>query len=248
MGENDSTSIIQIQLNNTDAFGEAVLDYLNGRNSENITVISSISEDDELPLSYLFRSEKELPLIETKALNLCKGKVLDVGAGSGIHSLILQKKGLEVTAIDTSIGAIEVMKLRGVKSTLHKNFFQLQNIKFDTLLFLMNGVGIAKSLDGLIPFLIHCKSLLAENGQVLLDSSDIRYMFEEEDGSILLDLNANYYGEVTYQMCYKNIKTSTFPWLFVDFNTLQDYAYQLGLNCEMVIEGNHFDYLARITT
>jgi SAM-dependent methyltransferase len=236
------------QLNNTDALGEALLDYLNDRNTENIKVISSISEDDELPLSYLFRTEEELPIIEKKALSLCEGKVLDVGAGSGIHSLILQKRGLNVTSIDTSKGAVETMKQRGVINPLHKNFFALKNKKFDTLLFLMNGVGIAQTLDGLTPFLTHCKNLLSENGQILLDSSDIKYMFEEEDdGSILLNLKDNYYGEVTYQMSYKNHKTSQFSWLFVDFNTLQNHASQIGLTCELIIKGNHFDYLARIT-
>lgn len=234
-------------MNNTDALGEALLDYLNDRNTENIKVISSISEDDELPLSYLFRTEEELPIIEKKALRLCKGRVLDVGAGSGIHSLILQKREFAVTSIDTSKGAVETMKQRCVSNTLHKNFFALKNKRFDTLLFLMNGVGIAQTLDGLTLFLTHCKSLLSENGQILLDSSDIKYMFEEEDGSILLDLNGNYYGEVTYQMSYKNCKTPPFSWLFVDFDTLQNFASQVGLTCELIIEGNHFDYLARIT-
>jgi len=235
------------QLNTTDALGEALLDYLEGINNENISVISSISEDDELPLSYLFRTEEELPIIEKKALSLCEGNVLDVGAGSGVHSLILQKRGLNVTSIDTSKGAVETMKQRGVINPLYKNFFTLKNKKFDTLLFLMNGVGIAQTLDGLTSFLTHCKSLLSENGQILLDSFDIKYMFEEEDGSILLDLNGNYYGEVTYQMSYKNYKTLPFSWLFVDFDTLQNSASQTGLTCELIIEGNHFDYLARIT-
>jgi len=234
-------------LNNTDALGEALLDYLNDRNTEDIKVISSISENDKLPLSYLFRTEEELPIIEKKALSLCKGKVLDVGAGSGIHSLILQKRKLAVTSIDTSKGAVETMKQRGVINPLHKNFFALKNKKFDTLLFLMNGVGIAQTLGRLTPFLIHCKSLLSENGQILLDSSDIKYMFEEEDGSFLLNLNENYYGEVAYQMSYKNHKTLPFSWLFVDFYTLQNHASQIGLTCELIIEGNHFDYLARIT-
>ncbi|PKP43121.1 MAG: SAM-dependent methyltransferase [Bacteroidetes bacterium HGW-Bacteroidetes-12] len=231
----------------TDALGAALLDYITKKNTKNITIISSVAEDDELPLPYLFRSEKELPKIEKKALQLCKGNVLDIGAGSGVHSLILQKRGLKVTSIDTSEGAIETMKQRGVINPLHKNFFTLENQKYDTLLFLMNGVGIAQTLDGLTHFLTHCKSLLSENGQILLDSSDIKYMFEEEDGSILLDLNGNYYGEVMYQMSYKNCKTPPFSWLFVDFETLQNYASQIGLTCELIIEGNHFDYLARIT-
>lgn len=234
-------------MNKTDVLGKALSDYLQGEKTENITVVSSIAENDVLPLPYLFRSEKELPAIEKKALQLCKGNVLDVGAGSGVHTLLLQKIGIDVTALDSSKGATEVMISRGIKNVLHLNFYQLQHQKFDTLLFLMNGVGIAQTLDGLTPFLTHCKNLLSENGQILLDSSDIRYMFEEEDGSILLNLNGNYYGEVTYQMSYKDYKTEPFNWLFVDFNTLKSYAKKLDLSCQLIYEGKHYDYLARIT-
>lgn len=238
---------IKNQLTKSDALGAALLEYINNLATENITVISSITEDDEIPISYFFRTEDELPTIEKKALELCKGKVLDVGSGSGVHALMLQKKKIEVTAIDTSKGAVETMKKRGVKNVLHQNFFNLTTQKFNTLLFLMNGVGIAQTLDGLTEFFEQCKKLLATNGQILLDSSDIKYMFTEEDGSVWLDLNANYYGEVTYQMQYKRYKTEPFLWLFVDFNTLKSSAKKAGLTCELIYEGKHFDYLAKIT-
>lgn len=230
---------------NDDVIGKALLDYSNNAIAENITVSSSISEDDAIPIPYLFRTENELPKIESNALLRCYGKVLDVGAASGCHTIILKEKGFDVTAIDISKGAVEVMQNRGLTAEVC-DFFAVEN-SYDTLLFLMNGVGIAGTLDGLDKFLIKAKSLLNVGGQILLDSSDISYMFEEEDGSLWMDLNSSYYGDVVYQMQYKESRTSKFDWLFVDFEKLQTIASKNGLQTELVLEGESNDYLARLT-
>lgn len=234
-------------MNNKDAIGQAILDYHNGVRGEQLIVKSDISEDDEIPIEYLFRSFNELPKLEKKALKLCKGKVLDVGAASGVHSLILQEKGVNVSAIDVSEGAVEVMKLRGVNNSQIQDFYKIENKKYDTLLMLMNGSGLAGTIDGLTGLLQKSKDLLNNGGQILLDSSDIKYMFEEEDGSMWLDLNAAYYGEVKYQMEYKNIKSDEFDWLFIDFGKLSDVAKLFGFKCELIQDGEHHDYLARLT-
>lgn len=230
---------------NHDVIGQALLAYFKDDYTADIIVKSSIAEDDVLPLSYLFRDLKQLPKIEKKALALCKGTVLDVGAGSGCHSLILQNKKIRVKAIDTSKGAVTVMVERGINAQ-QLDFYEVVE-KYDTLLFLMNGVGIAGTLSELPKFLNHAKSLLNPNGQILLDSSDIAYMFEEEDGSKWMDLNSTYYGEVVYQMEYKNNCTPKFNWLFVDYQKLAATAKKCGLKCELVLKGNHHDYLARLT-
>lgn len=230
---------------NKDALGKALLDYYNNNYSVNITVKSSISEDDEIPVPYLFRKEDALPELEKIALSYCKGKVLDVGAGSGCHSLILKERGLDVEAIDISIGAVEVINMRGVKATCID--FNAITQKYDTLLLLMNGLGLAKNIEGLVPFLEKAVSLLNTEGQIILDSSDIKYMFEEEDGSVWMDLNSKYYGEVTYQMEYKGVSTDKFDWLFVDFEKLRTIATSVGLNTELLYEDEHHQYLVRIT-
>jgi hypothetical protein len=228
-----------------DVIGNALLDYSNNVCTEDITVISSISEDDVIPVSYLFRSSTELPEIESKALSLCYGKVLDVGAASGCHSIILKEIGLDVTSIDLSKGAVEVMKSRGLVAE-HCDFYEIETL-YDTLLFLMNGVGIAGTIEGLNTFLLKAKSLLKQGGQILLDSSDISYMFREEDGSMWLNLNTSYYGEVVYQMNYKDVTSSKFDWLFIDFNRLKNKASELGFKVEFVLEGENDAYLAKLT-
>ncbi|AXT19393.1 methyltransferase domain-containing protein [Flavobacteriaceae bacterium AU392] len=228
-----------------DLFGQALLDYQNKNYTEDLITSTNISDDDVLPIPYLFRSYDEMPKLEQKALQLSKGAVLDVGCGSGSHSLYLQSKKLLVKAIDISKGAIDVCKQRGVINTEVKNV--LKEVEtFDTILLLMNGTGIFQELFLVPNYLKHLKSLLKPNGQILIDSSDIKYMYEDEDGGYWFDANSNYYGELDYFLSYKSEKEIPLKWLYLDFNTLKAACSSVGLQCELVLEGEHYDYLARL--
>jgi SAM-dependent methyltransferase len=229
-----------------DLFGKALLDYQNGRYTEDIITSTNISEEDDLPLPYLFREFKEMPKLEQKALKLAKGSVLDVGCGAGSHSLYLQEKRLQVKAIDISKGAIEVAKQRGVLHAEVKNILD-ESEKFDTVLLLMNGTGIFQELVDVSKYLTHLKSLLNPNGQILIDSSDIKYMYEDEDGGFWMDMNATYYGELDYFLSYKGDQEDPMKWLYLDFEKLQLACETVGLKCELVAEGDHFDYLAQLS-
>ena len=230
-----------------DLFGTAILDYQTNNSPEDIITETTISEADAMEVSYLFRSYKEMPKLEQKALQLAKGKILDVGCGAGSHSLYLQEKGLEVTSIDISENAIKACALRGVQNAQVQNVLDSNsNEKFDTILLLMNGTGIFGTLDQTSKYLQILKSLLAPNGQILVDSSDIIYMFDEdEDGSKWVSADG-YYGELTFTISYKNQTEEAFSWLYLDYNTLQNAAHANGLECELILEGEHFDYLARL--
>ncbi len=230
-----------------DLFGTAILDYQTNNSPEDIITETTISEADAMEVSYLFRSYQEMPKLEQKALQLAKGKILDVGCGAGSHSLYLQEKGLEVTSIDISENAIKACALRGVQNAQVQNVLDSNsNEKFDTILLLMNGTGIFGTLDQTSKYLQKLKSLLAPNGQILIDSSDIIYMFDEdEDGSKWVSADG-YYGELTFTISYKNQTEEAFPWLYIDYNTLQNAALANGLECELILEGEHFDYLARL--
>jgi SAM-dependent methyltransferase len=229
-----------------DLFGKALLDYQNGKYTEDIITSTNISDEDDLPLPYLFRGFKDMPKLEQKALKLAKGTVLDVGCGAGSHSLYIQEKGFQVKAIDISKGAVEVAKQRGVLNAEVKNILDEMET-FDTILLLMNGTGIFQELAQVSKYLKHLKSLLKPNGQILIDSSDIQYMYEDEDGGVWMDMNASYYGELDYFLSYKGEKEDLMKWLYLDFNTLKTACETVNLKCELVLEGDHFDYLAKLS-
>lgn len=231
-----------------DLFGKAILDYQTKDASEDLITETSISEADEMPVSYLFRAYNEMPKLEQKALQLAKGNVLDVGCGAGSHALALQnERNLEVTAIDISENAVKACQLRGLKKVFVQHLLDLNpTTKFDTILLLMNGTGIFGTLKETSNYLKKLKSLLKEEGQILIDSSDLIYMYDQdEDGAYSIPAEG-YYGELTFIVHYKGETEESFPWLYLDYNTLQNAAISNGLNCELVLEGEHFDYLARL--
>lgn len=232
----------------TDPLGAACSDYLAGNKKAQIIVQSETVEDDVLPVEYLFRSFNQMPELEKIALTLSKGKILDVGAGAGTHALHLQQSNKLVYANEISNSACAVMQQRGVQNILQQDFYTLpENDKYDTILMLMNGIGIAEETANLNRFFTKIKSLLTPDGCLLVDSSDIRYLFEDEDGSLLIDLNSDYYGEISYKMKYKNIQGNAFKWLFIDQELLAFYAEENGFKMEKIADGQHYDYLAKLT-
>ena len=229
-----------------DPMGHAIADYHATGKAARLRVLSPAFDEDEIPVKTLFRPFDGMPRIEQEALRQASGTILDVGAGAGCHSLALQEMGKRVTAIDISPLAVATMRQRGVEDVREQDFFALDS-KYDTILMLMNGIGIVGTISRLPAFFMQVDSLLAPGGQLLCDSSDICYVYEDEDGFIDLTGVEGYYGELTYQMRYKGIKGESFPWLFIDAETLREQAAQHGFDCEVIARGEHYDYLARLT-
>lgn len=232
-----------------DLFGQAILDYQTNNSPEDLITETTISEEDEMSVAYLFRSYEEMPLMEQKALELARGKVLDVGCGAGSHSLYLQnKRNLHVTSIDISTNAIKACTLRGLKNAKVQDVMTLADEKYDTILLLMNGAGMCGKLKNIPNFLLKLKSLLSPGGQILLDSSDIIYMFDDdEDGGKWIPSANHYYGEIVFNISYKGEKEKPFDWMFIDYNTLQNAALDNDLQCQLILEGEHYDYLAKLS-
>lgn len=225
--------------------GSAIADFHATGKAAKLRVFSPMFDEDEIPVKTLFRGFDEMPAIEQTALREATGRILDVGAGAGCHSLALQHMDKQVTAIDISPLAVATMRDRGVKEVLQQDFFTLDG-QYDTILMLMNGIGIVGSLSRLPAFFMQVDHLLTPGGQLLCDSSDICYIFEDEDGIIDLTGVEGYYGELNYQMQYKNIKGEEFPWLFIDPETLKEQALAHGFKVDVLARGSHYDYLARI--
>ena len=234
-----------MSIDSKDPLGQAILEYSSTQINRDIIVLSDVCEDDIIPSEYLFRSYDEMPEIEKLALSHVTGNILDVGAGAGIHAKYLQSKGFSVDCLDASLGSIEYLTDQGYH-TIHSSFQDYSGNKYDTILMLMNGIGLAGQLDNLSPFLMHAKSLLKPGGIILCDSTDIQYLYENEDGSVWVDLNQTYYGNVQFQMKYKQTTSDWFDWLYVDFNNLAKVSEECGLKASILLNEGE-SYLAKIT-
>jgi SAM-dependent methyltransferase len=225
-----------------DIFGQALFDYFKSEGKHKLWINNTYGPKEEMPLDVYFRTEDEMPDLELIALNNCRGKVLDIGAGAGSHALLLQDKGLSVTALDISELAVTIMLQRGVKYAAAHDIFSYNQDKFDTLLLMMNGIGLCGTIQQLRMFLQHAKTLLNNGGQLIFDSSDIAYLYEGE-----LPDSDNYYGELSYQYVYKGQKTDWFKWLYIDQAKLKAVATEEGWAMEVLYQDDMDQYLAKLT-
>lgn len=252
----------------TDVLGNALSDYFHKTSTGKLWVNNKYGPREEMPVDVYFREAEDMPELEWIALQQCKGKVLDVGAGAGSHALVLQQMGLDITALDISPKAAAVMKLRGVEKILCQDFFALRlrdngptNAElpetgldepgsqvsetaeagsFDTLLLLMNGIGLAGTVEGLRNFLAKARSLLRPGGRLIFDSSDVAYMY---DGKI--PKTPDYYGEILYQYEYRKQQSDWFKWLFIDRKTLGEIAASEGWHTELLFGDEWDQYLVK---
>lgn len=231
-----------------DAMGAAIADYHAKGRAAKLRVLSSMFDEDEFPVPHLFRSFEQMPRLEQTALRMASGQILDVGAAAGCHTLALQQMGKTVTAIDISPLSIQTMKRRGVADARLIDLFDPGFADtFDTVLMLMNGSSIIGNLDNMERFFLRMKALLCPGASILMDSSDIKYVYQLDDGSYDIPDTGRYYGVVDYRMQYKNIRGDRFDCLYTDFDTLAVCARQFGFQAELVERGDHFDYLAQLT-
>ncbi len=222
-----------------DTLGQAISDYHHHRLTGKLWVNNKYGPKEEMPVDVYFRDADEMPELEWIALQKCRGRIVDIGAGAGSHALTLQKMSLDITALEISPMAAEIMRLRGVAKIVREDFFAFDETGFDTLLLLMNGIGLAGTLDGLRKFLRHARKLMNPDGRLLFDSSDISYLYK---GKPLP--SDHYYGEIQYQYQYRKQRSDWFSWLFIDRGKLEEIAAEEGWSTE-IIAGDGFDqYLA----
>jgi SAM-dependent methyltransferase len=219
---------------------QAILDYLEGKN-DTLWLNTSYGTQEEMPVEVFFREAEEMPELELMALDFCEGHILDVGAGVGAHALILQEREQEVTALELSPVCLEVMKKSGVQQIRKGDIFQLEGEKYDTLLFLMNGIGLAGTIDGLKKLLIHLKTLINPGGQVIFDSSNIEYLYND-----LPKPTDRYFGQIGYQYEYQGKKGEWFNWLYVDLKTLGEITDETGWTLQVLFEDEYDQYLVRL--
>lgn len=197
-------------------------------------------EDEPMSSAHFFRKREEMDEAERLALSLCRGRVLDVGAGAGCHALALQERGFHVVALEKSADSCEVMRLRGVKKVVHSGIMEFGSEKFDTILLLMNGFGIAGTEQGLMDLLRHLKKILAPGGKIIGDSTDIRYF---KDLQPMIDLSQRSHNEVQFEV-HALGRMDCFPWIFPDESLLEAIAEEIGLNFGVIMYTDDYHFLS----
>ena len=193
-----------------DPMGTAIADYYKRHKAERLRVFSSQFDEDEIPVKELFRTEKQMPLLERTALQLATGKILDVGAGSGCNSLALQEAGKNVHAIDISPLSVAVMLQRGVRhATLLNLFDEHFHETYNTILMLMNGSGIIGKLENLPAFFKRIKQLLQPGGCIKAECLEINVKPVEWLSLNILILHLEIYFSIIVA-CQVDHKTSVF--------------------------------------
>jgi 2-polyprenyl-3-methyl-5-hydroxy-6-metoxy-1,4-benzoquinol methylase len=230
-------------------YGQSLIDFYDGDTSAKIVVHRDDGLRSDLSMGGFFRTPTDFSPLEEAAMQLCRGHVLDVGAGAGCHSLALQDRGIRVLAIDVSPHATEIMLRRGVREVQCIDVFEYRGGPFDTLLMMGHGIGMVEDLSGLDRFLGHAHELLKPDGQIVLDSLDVRCT---DDARHLAYQEANrlagrYLGEIRMHFTYKEQKGPAFGWLHVDSETLTDHAETASWSCQVVYREANGDYLARLT-
>jgi SAM-dependent methyltransferase len=224
-----------------------MLAYHRGQHDAVLVVYDDFERDDA-PIAYFFRDPGQFAPYERLALESCRGSVLDVGAGSGVHALVLQNRGFRVTAIEALPGLVEIMRDRGVHDARHATWRDLDAPPFDTMLVMMNGLGLAETLAGLPLFLREARRLVRPDGQILADSTDVRIRMDPASRDSIWRPDGRYVGDLHFQLEFEGRKGDPFPQLYVDPETLAQYCRDEAWSCELIQPPDeHGHYLARLT-
>jgi len=221
----------------------ASLDFYKKESLEKLWIETNYNTTEEMPTEVFFRAEDNFYELEYAALEICNGTVLDIGAGVGSHALFLQEQGFDVTALEIDKDLVKIMQERGVEKAICDDVYLLKGKQYDTLLLLMNGIGLVGDLSGLEKFLIHAKTLLNYGGQILFDSSDISYLFVDD----VPMPTTHYFGEIKYRYLYKAQRGEWFSWLYIDQEKLKEIAAQHGWAVQILADDGNDQYLARLT-
>lgn len=223
----------------TDLLGLALIDFfLKKKDRPKLLIHNHYGDPDLMDPGVYFRKPAEMPKVEIFAMSLCHGKVLDVGAGVGSHVLHLQEQGFDITALEISETACDIMKKRGVVNIYNSDFFFFNKTGYDIMFCMMNGIGFSGSIEGLKRTLTHARDILKPGGVILFDSSDVSYLYPKARLKVM-----PYYGELDYQYQYGDKWGSWFKWLYIDQKTIKEIARSEGWNLQILFEDETGHYL-----
>lgn len=215
-----------------DAFGAALLDAAAGNRG-----LHFVERDDGLieamDASSYFAKQFHWPDAEARAIKGISGRVLDVGAGAGRHSLVLQNRGCDVVALDVSSGAIQVCQQRGVHHTFLGTVFDLLDTApepFDALILMGNNLALLQSLAKAKGMFDAMRELLRPNGVVVGTCLD-PYLTDDPDHLAYHESNraaGRPPGQIRMRFRHRRIATEWFSILFLSPNELAELAARSG--------------------
>lgn len=228
-----------------DAFGEALLECLDGGRGAHV-----IERDDGLVEAFdstqYFGGPDAYASIEAPGLDHLSGRVLDIGAGAGRFSLAAQERGLEVTALDDSAGALEVCRRRGVERTVHRSIHLYEaGERFNGFLMMGHNLGLlapdpVRSLERL--------AHMANPGAVIVGTTVDPYETDEPTHLEYHQANrarGRMAGHVVLRVRTKNTIGPWFDYLFCSFDELAGIARRAGWEAER-LASDDVRYLAAL--
>lgn len=229
-------------------FGRALLAFLEGSAGAEVVLEREDGVQAPLPAAFFFRTPDQLSAIERAALDACRGEVLDIGAGAGIHTLVLQDRGLQVTALDICPEAVAVMRRRGVHDVREGDVATFDDGPFDTLLLLGHGIGMVEDLPGLDPFLSRVRRLAAEGGRLLVHSLDVTRTSDPAHLAYQTFVlrQGRYVGATRVRFAFAGERGPLCGWLHVDPDTLSARAARAGWTTRLLVQDESGDYLAEL--
>jgi SAM-dependent methyltransferase len=219
-------------------FGQALLAYWQGNKAAMLILEFKSGPKKSLPVSEFFRTYGDYFSTE-KVFEYCRGQILDVGAGTGVHAIELERRGYQVTAIDICPQAVHIMKERGIKDARQQDFLQFDGERFDTIVMLGHNIGMCETLKGIKGLLRRCERLLRPGGQLLVNSA-------KEPGSANFPSPRGYPGELEFRLLHEGNVGPWMRWLHLDFETLTSHALECGWSIEKLIGTEEGGFLARL--
>lgn len=224
-----------------DLFGQAILDFQHKSFESPLLIHNEYGPPEIIPMDRFFNHDDEFCKLDFFAMAQVREHILDIGAATGRHALYLQNQGHDITAMDISESCGVVMRELGVMKIIIDDIFNFQGQAYDTIFMLMNGIGIAGSIEGLEKLLLHLKNMITPEGQLLVDSSDISYLYKDRPWP-----EDKYFGELSFQYEYKNMLGDLFHWLYLDQIKLVTIANSMGWTCQIISEDETDSFLARL--
>ncbi|HUN36473.1 MAG TPA: methyltransferase domain-containing protein [Trebonia sp.] len=228
-----------------DPIGQAFLDARAGRPQPLV-----VERDDGFIAVDSLRYLGPLDERETWAVGQLTGRVVDVGAGAGRAALALQERGQQVTALDTSPGAVLACRQRGVRDVYLGTPRQAAADglagAFDSALLLGNNIGLLGSREAAGPFLADLDALLRPGGVIVGTASD-PYQTDERAHLDYHERNrqrGRLPGHATIRVRYQRLATDWFDWLIPSPGELEDLARPAGWQITDLHRGPGPQYVA----